>query len=758
MLKLRQDLNTEFKKRLHFFKTLSDVVAWTPGNDDVNVSRVTLKQRPDWKRAKSADEQHKRDLRLNVIDDNFEEFHDYFKFGQYCIQYWQFVDSFVYFSHHRVEIPPTMWVNAAHRNGTRVLGNFLTERADGSTDMELLVNGPDGQINKDGFNPFFADKFVQMAVYYNFDGWFINVESDLIGGERTARKLIQWLKYLTQEMHKNVPNSLVIWYDSVTTAGKVRWQNILNDKNISFFNVCDGMFTNYHYGKNGPAMSAMVAGSRNRDVYTGIDTYGRGTYGGGGFNTFLALEAIKHGRTSAGIFAPAWTFFEVPGDIFANDRLFWVGSPPGVAHRRPGVADYVAPKCVPTTTSFYTNFSLGTGHQFFIEGKSMMGLQDWFHLSHQSIGPNNLTLQLPRPNSFWWDYTFDTAYNGGTSLSINASGQLILPFARLPLYTLCLRFPPQTPLKLSVTYLPKQPNLKFSPYIRIRSNSINNSIQDQNFTTSEGAHFPDSTNTVQIELTSDSGVVTSKSFAPTNTILRNNGWITSEFILTCSIFKSNSSSTLGGDVNLRNDLVIEEFGISIYNLKNPTSHNVTRQLLGYVGELSIIPQNLKPDINIEMVQNVKFERKVVNTPDLDGLCDEVTFVWGIVRWNDTVIPSEKDSSTHSDIKLSAGTSIEGEKQHVLAPIVTKLENTFAHYNIYVGVLPSSNLSSSPDLNEITFLGISDTTQFSICGYGVMKSEIESGNGLVIWVQGVYEIDGSGVDKTKWGMTWVDLKN
>ncbi|CAG8663393.1 12196_t:CDS:2 [Cetraspora pellucida] len=94
MLKLKQDSNTEFKKRLLFFEKLSDLITWVPGNDDINVSQVTLKQRPEWKRAKSADEQ-KRDLRINVIDDNFEEFHDYFKFGQYRLQYWQFVDSFV---------------------------------------------------------------------------------------------------------------------------------------------------------------------------------------------------------------------------------------------------------------------------------------------------------------------------------------------------------------------------------------------------------------------------------------------------------------------------------------------------------------------------------------------------------------------------------------------------------------------------------------------------------------------------------------
>ncbi|CAG8484332.1 5754_t:CDS:2 [Scutellospora calospora] len=741
MLKLKQDTNNEFKKRLLFFEKLSDLITWTPGNDDINVSRVTLKQRPDWKRTNSVNEQNKRDLRINVIDDNFEEFHNYLKFGQYCIQYWQFVDSFVYFSHHRVGIPPTMWVNAAHRNGTRVLGNFITEGAPGSKDMELLLNGPDGQINKDGFSTFFADKFVQMAIYYKFDGWFINIESKLLGREKAARQLIQWMKYLTHEMHKNkclFTNFFISIdrYDSITTSGEIKYQNILNDKNLPFFNVCDGLFTNYWYDKNGPTISARVAGQRNRDVYTGIDVYGRGTYGGGGFNTFLALEAIKNGKTSAGIFASAWTFFEVPGDTFANDRLFWVGSPPGVVQRRPGVADYVAPKCTPKSTSFYTNFSLGTGHQFFIEGKAF----------------NDRTSRLV-------PFKSSVSYNGGTSLSINSSGLFILPFAKLPLYKLSVQIPLQTPLKLSVTYLPKQPNIKFSPYIKIGSNSINNSVQDQNFITSEGTSFPNSENIVQIELVSDSGVITSKSLILTNTIPRNNGWITSEFTLTRSIFSSGSSNTSSG--NVKNDLVIQEFGISLYNLKNPISHNVTRQLLGYVGELSIIPQNLKPTINTEMVQNVMFERKFIDTPDLDGLNDEVIFLWGIVKWNVMTVPSaQNSSSSNSDnnVKL-LDSSTKSDKQQVLEPVVTNLENTFAYYNVYVGLSPPSpNLSSSPDSNEITFLGISDSTQFSISGYGIMKSEVESGNGLAIWIQGVYEIDGSGVDKTNWGMAWVDLKS
>jgi len=40
-----------------------------------------------------------------------------------------------------------------------------------------------------------------------------------------------------------------------------------------------------------PAMAARAAGERKRDVYMGIDVFGRGTYGGGQLNSYVAAAA-----------------------------------------------------------------------------------------------------------------------------------------------------------------------------------------------------------------------------------------------------------------------------------------------------------------------------------------------------------------------------------------------------------------------------------------------------------------------------------
>ena len=60
-----------------------------------------------------------------------------------------------------------------------------------------------------------------------FDGWLLNIENpiekDHIGN------LLYLAQKLTQSMHEAVPNSEVIWYDSVTINGELKWQNQLNE-------------------------------------------------------------------------------------------------------------------------------------------------------------------------------------------------------------------------------------------------------------------------------------------------------------------------------------------------------------------------------------------------------------------------------------------------------------------------------------------------------------------------------------------------
>lgn len=154
---------------------------------------------------------------------------------------------------------------------------------------------------------------VAVAEYYKFDGWLVNCETEL-GSSQSASRVADFTAKLTQLMHERIPHSEVMWYDSLTAQGKLKWQSVLNDKNDMFFQVCDGMFTDYHWHQGAPEESKAQAGIRGCDVYHGIDVFGRGTYGGGRFSgTALALQDIAKAEISAALFAPGWTYESAGG-------------------------------------------------------------------------------------------------------------------------------------------------------------------------------------------------------------------------------------------------------------------------------------------------------------------------------------------------------------------------------------------------------------------------------------------------------------
>ncbi|KAK7282719.1 hypothetical protein RIF29_11711 [Crotalaria pallida] len=65
-----------------------------------------------------------------------------------------------------------------------------------------------------------------------------------------------------------------------------------------------------------PKLSTAVAGDRKFDVYMGIDVFGRRTYGGGQWNTNVALDVIRKDGVSAAIFAPGWVYETKQGPDF----------------------------------------------------------------------------------------------------------------------------------------------------------------------------------------------------------------------------------------------------------------------------------------------------------------------------------------------------------------------------------------------------------------------------------------------------------
>ena len=93
-----------------------------------------------------------------------------------------------------------------------------------------------------------VDQFVNtccsIAISHQFDGWLLNIENKL--DREQVPNMMYLVKKLTQETHnRDGPNTKVIWYDSVTHDGELNWQNALNEKNVEYFDSCDGIYLNY---------------------------------------------------------------------------------------------------------------------------------------------------------------------------------------------------------------------------------------------------------------------------------------------------------------------------------------------------------------------------------------------------------------------------------------------------------------------------------------------------------------------------------
>ncbi|XP_066366217.1 cytosolic endo-beta-N-acetylglucosaminidase 1-like isoform X3 [Miscanthus floridulus] len=284
----------------------------------------------------------------------------------YALWHWHLVDVFVYFSHYLVTLPPPCWINAAHLHGVKVLGTFITEWDKGvEVCKEMLATDASAKM--------YAERLTELAHTLGFDGWLINIEVKL--DVHFIDNLKEFIKHLTTTMHDAVPGSLVIWYDAITVNGDLDWQDKLNKYNKPFFDVCDGLFSNYTWKENYPQDSAAVAGNRKYDAYMGIDVFGRNTFGGGQWTTNVALDLLKKVDISAAIFAPGWVYeTKQPPDFQSAQNHWW-----DLVEKSWGIL-----RGYPEQLPFYSDFNQGHGYQVSVEGLQISS-DPWNNISCQSF-------------------------------------------------------------------------------------------------------------------------------------------------------------------------------------------------------------------------------------------------------------------------------------------------------------------------------------------------------------------------------------
>ena len=81
-------------------------------------------------------------------------------------EFWQCVDTFIYFAHVLVTIPPVGWINAAHQNGAKILGTFILEWDEGSKICQELFKSRDSAAHA-------AKQLARIAQWFGFEGWLV---------------------------------------------------------------------------------------------------------------------------------------------------------------------------------------------------------------------------------------------------------------------------------------------------------------------------------------------------------------------------------------------------------------------------------------------------------------------------------------------------------------------------------------------------------------------------------------------------------
>ncbi|KAK6536293.1 hypothetical protein TWF281_000535 [Arthrobotrys megalospora] len=365
----------------------------------------------------------------------------------YTLEYLHLVSTFVYFSHHRITIPPASWINVMHKNGVRILGTFIVEPGN--------TTGFDDLLERDANGTFvFVEKLAGLAEYYGFDGWLLNFEAHFPDTTFNLQTTLKFIEDLRKESDRRVKGSEIVWYDSLTIYNRVAYVNGLSPVNAPFFDVSSGLFTNYRWKPMTQLLTTAALSKvmhRNHDVYMGIDVFGRGTFGDGGWGTGTALSVIRPAGLSAAVFAPGWVFEHFDGQNFeARNRKFWingVATDPGLICRP--VAEFAPVWEAGTEDFFYTNFNRGYGRKWFQGGREISA-RPWAHIGVQGVLPSFYPGDTDR---LVWKLDHEIAYDGGHSLQVihKAAAGIDSKLSSCKLYQLNMKY--KQDLRFSFSYI-----------------------------------------------------------------------------------------------------------------------------------------------------------------------------------------------------------------------------------------------------------------------------------------------------------------
>ncbi len=370
----------------------------------------------------------------------------------YTFTYWQYLEQSVYWGGIGAInfVPPTAeMIDNAHRNGVPILGTIF---------FPPLVYGGNYSwvqtfLTKSGSTYPAADKLIATAQYYGFDGWFFNQET--AGGTASdAAAMRDLVRYMRQNSSLRVT-----WYDSMTEAGTIDWQDQFNTSNDWYLRhnytnglqdsngdlIADSIFADF----SDDTTAALPQNSRNRadalllspyKVWTGLETEAED------FRTSTAgrikmAKAFPNGLdhlTSVGLYRPR-TF----ATSLSNQDLFWTGAGGDPRNTSAtvgtgawkGVAHHVAERSVIDSLPFATDFCTGQGSNFYDDGV-LVKAGAWWNRALQGILPTWRWIIDSTGTKLTPELSSIDSYRGGSCLrvsgNLDAENTLRLYLTNLP--------------------------------------------------------------------------------------------------------------------------------------------------------------------------------------------------------------------------------------------------------------------------------------------------------------------------------------
>ncbi len=284
-----------------------------------------------------------------------------------------------------IAIPSPELIDSGHRNGVPVTGTIFLPWGDGVYGNQFVSE----MVQKDENGRFpAADKLIEIAQYYGFDGYIFNAESGTgVAGFK------EFLAYIQE----NKPdNFFITWYNGSGSLGTGSIKSWMQDGDTR---ITDEWWLDMSGSGHvdGTIEAAQQMGVDPWNIYSTWEYWpmsGMSGTKGGNYQARLDENGIL--KCSLGILAPTCTLTQaVDAEDFMNnqDQKMWVGPTydPSSTYRPSsefcGFASMVADKTPVIGTDFVTNFTAGNGYKFYENGE-VVGKEDgWFNRSLTDVLP-----------------------------------------------------------------------------------------------------------------------------------------------------------------------------------------------------------------------------------------------------------------------------------------------------------------------------------------------------------------------------------